>query len=58
MNQETGWCKTDNDAVFDNTVTELCFCKGVENYVKSLNVSSNFIEKLTRILVSFIFSFK
>ena len=33
MNQETGQCKINNYAVFDNTVTELCFCKGVENYV-------------------------
>ena len=40
MNQETGQCKINNRALFDYTVTELCFCKGVENYVKSLNVNS------------------
>ena len=56
MNQKTGWGKINNCALFDYTVTELCFCNGVENYAKSLNVNSQLqIEKLSRILVSYLF---
>ena len=42
MNQETGKGKINNYAVSvcDNTVTELCHCRDVENYVKSLDVNS------------------
>ena len=58
MDQETGWYIINNYAVFGNTVTELCFCKGVEIYVKSLDVNSHFIGKLARILVHFICSLK
>ena len=38
MNQKTGLWKINNCALFDYTVTELCFCKGVENYVKPLRL--------------------
>ena len=34
MIQETAWCRLDNYAISDNTVTKLCHCKGVENDVK------------------------
>ena len=44
--------------MFDYTVTELCFCNGVENYVKSLNVNSQLqIEKLSKILPGLFYLF-
>ena len=46
MNQETCKCITNNYAVCDNTVTELCHCKGVENYAKSLDVKLTLLKNL------------
>ena len=57
MNQKTGWGKINNCALFDYTVTELCFCNGVKNYAKSLNVNSQLqIEKLKDIGLIFVLS--
>ena len=48
MTQETALCRIDNYAICDNTVTELCHCKGVQNDEKTI-----FIGKFSTLLKTY-----